>query len=109
MPENRIPAHSPCSQTMPAAVPAHDAIADTHRLQSRSASLAVVSLVGVDHGLVPADQGIGHDSVVDVGRRKVETANDAAVLVHPDMHLVAEEILVIYQRQGGDRVVGALD
>src|SRR6187431_2203603 len=88
MPENRISAYSPCSQTMPAAVPAHDAITDTHRLQSRSANLAIVSLVGINRGLISADQGIGYHSVVDVGGREVEATNNAAVLVHPHMHLV---------------------
>src|SRR5262245_15021041 len=94
---------------MPAAVPPHDAITDTHRLQSRSASLAVVSLVGINHGLIPADQGIGYGSVVDIGGREVEAANDAAVLVHPDMHLVAEEILVLFPGPCRVRVVRAFD
>ena len=107
MPENRISAYSPCSQTMPAAVPAHDAITDTHRLQSRSANLAIVSLVGINRGLISADQGIGYHSVVDVGGREVEATNNAAVLVHPHMHLVAEEVLVLLPRPGGVRVVRA--
>src|SRR5262245_47167603 len=109
MPENRIAAHSPCSQTMPAIVPAHDAVADPNRLQSCPASLAVVCLVGIDHGLVPADQRIGYDGVVDIGGREVETANNAAVLVHPHMHLVAEEVFVLFPRPGGVRVVRAFD
>ena len=91
MPEERVPTHCPWSQTMPAVVPAHDAITDTHRLQSRAANLAVVSLIGINRVLVSADQGIGCHGVVDVGWCEVEAANDAAVLVHPHMHLVAED------------------
>jgi hypothetical protein len=92
MPQNCIAAHRPCCQWMPAAVPAHDAVADTHRLQHCSASVTIIRLVGVDDRLVSADQGIGDHGIVDIGGRERQAPDDTAVLIQPHMHLVSVSV-----------------
>lgn len=87
--------------------PADDAIADAGQRQPVAALFAVISLVGIDNLLVAADELVGRRAFIDIGRGEKEPADNAALLVHGGMQLVAEVIFALLLGPGGLGVVFA--
>src|SRR5262249_34068526 len=66
--DQRVAAYDRWTGRVPTIAPTRDPVADAKRLEARPASIAVIGLVGIDALLVPADQLVRRDRVVDVGR-----------------------------------------
>src|SRR4029453_13918324 len=67
--------------------PVHDAVLDARSLEPRPALLVFVGLVGIDRGLVAADQTVGNLAVVDLGGSELGAAQQSRGGVDPPVSL----------------------